>query len=519
MQAGNFVPGHRLWIAFSVMLAGAAHAAAPQVGVAAGVTGAVQVSGVERPVSEPVSAGMSMRMRDHLQSQADGRMQLLLMDETVFTIGPNSDLVIDEFVYDPASGAGRVSANFTKGMMRYVSGKIGANEPKSISIKARTSTIGVRGTALFVMDDPESGDGAQFIGLLGPGAKNDSRLKAGGITVSTENNSVDVVRAGFGVFVTPGQDVGPPVPTPARFIQSLARDLTGEVRLAGASGAPATDSGGEEAEGESDEDWQSAESSAIEGYDLAAESSALSGLLGIDIKLAEQAITYYSSLTDIFFNTRNRSLTASEVDQLLRDSFAQLPNLTGSLPDGVVIPGMFVLSWTNATNTIRELDLHLTGPDGTPAGRFHVYYDNPGSFSAPPFALLDKDNFARLGQQSGEVIGLSADIARLDVDNGNSLFRALVFNTSERANHNSTALSDPANNVRVRLIAGGVISRTPSATAVTSGLTVLDVRPVAGQIGHTWTVLDTTVSGADPVINIVDNRHDDGLGVTIEPLP
>ena len=152
-------------------LAGGAQAAATSVGVAAGVVGAVNVSEGERAASEPVMTGMAMQMRDRVKSQQDGRVQLLLMDQTVFTIGPNSDLVIDEFVYDPASGAGRVSANFTKGMMRYVSGRIGAQDPQGITIKARDATIGVRGTALFVMDDPTLGDGTQFIGLLGPGIK------------------------------------------------------------------------------------------------------------------------------------------------------------------------------------------------------------------------------------------------------------------------------------------------------------------------------------------------------------
>jgi hypothetical protein len=507
--------------AIAASLTSGALAAPASVGVAGGVAGVVRVSEGERAAPETVVTGMAMQMRDHVKSEKDGRAQLLLMDQTVFTIGPNSDLVIDEFVYDPASGAGRVSANFTKGMMRYVSGKIGAQDSRGITIKARDATIGVRGTALFVMDDPELADGTQFIGLLGPGIKNDSSLKAGSITVSTENNSVDVVRAGFGVFVTPGQDVGPAVPTPSRLIQSLARDMTGEVRLA--SGAPAGDAAGEggaqadaQSDEESDEDWQSGESNSIEGYNLAEETRSLSGLLGIDVELAALAIDYYSSLADIFFNTRDRSLTAAEIDRILQDSFARLPNLTGALPDKVVIPGMLVLTWKNAVGNLREVDLHLTGPDGTPTGRFHVFHGNPGNYTAPPFALLDRDNFARAGETSGELIGLSDNIARLDVDNGNSLFRAIVINSTDLANHASTALSDPANEARVRLIAGGVISRTETGSAITSGLAVLDVRPIAGQAGHTWTVLDTTVSGADPVINIVDNRIDDGLGTIIE---
>jgi len=43
----------------------------------------------------PVSIGT------RIVTGSDGHMQLLLLDETVFTIGPNSDIVVDEFVYDP----------------------------------------------------------------------------------------------------------------------------------------------------------------------------------------------------------------------------------------------------------------------------------------------------------------------------------------------------------------------------------------------------------------------------------
>jgi hypothetical protein len=37
----------------------------------------------------------------------DGHVQLILPDETVFTLGPDADMVLDEFVYDPNSPSGR----------------------------------------------------------------------------------------------------------------------------------------------------------------------------------------------------------------------------------------------------------------------------------------------------------------------------------------------------------------------------------------------------------------------------
>lgn len=201
--------------------------AAQQAGVAAGVAGAIQVSEGERIAAAPVSEGMAMLMRDRLQSEAASRMQVMLLDETVITVGPDSDLVIDEFIYDPTTEIGSLTANFGKGMMRYVSGKLARKNPAAVTIKTGAATIGVRGTALFIMDDPEASDGTSFIGLLGPGAQNEDGLKPSAITVRSGGVAVDVLRAGYGVFVTPGKALSEPVPTPRRLVQAMQQQLTG----------------------------------------------------------------------------------------------------------------------------------------------------------------------------------------------------------------------------------------------------------------------------------------------------
>ncbi len=72
--------------------------------------------------------------------------QILLLDETVFTIGPNSTIIIDKFVYDPKSQKGEIKASITQGVFRYVSGKIAAKNPDSVKVKLPTASIGFRGT-------------------------------------------------------------------------------------------------------------------------------------------------------------------------------------------------------------------------------------------------------------------------------------------------------------------------------------------------------------------------------------
>ena len=45
-----------------------------------------------------------------------GQTQMLFVDQSALTIGPNSDLVLDEFVYDPNTETGTIVMSATKGL-------------------------------------------------------------------------------------------------------------------------------------------------------------------------------------------------------------------------------------------------------------------------------------------------------------------------------------------------------------------------------------------------------------------
>jgi hypothetical protein len=105
-----------------------------------------------------VASGSSISAGAHIMTGPTGRLQVLLLDETVFTLGPNSDMVLDEFVYDPKTSVGKVSANIARGTFRFVTGKIARRDPDNMKVKVAYGTIGVRGTDLEVSVEP-GGDG------------------------------------------------------------------------------------------------------------------------------------------------------------------------------------------------------------------------------------------------------------------------------------------------------------------------------------------------------------------------
>ena len=61
---------------------------------------------------------------ERIATGALGQTQILFLDESAMTIGPNSDLVIDEFVYDPKTGTGQLAMSATRGVLRFVGGKL-----------------------------------------------------------------------------------------------------------------------------------------------------------------------------------------------------------------------------------------------------------------------------------------------------------------------------------------------------------------------------------------------------------
>ena len=169
---------------------------------------------------------------DRIITSPNSGMQILLLDETVFTIGPDSDVAIDEFVYDPATGDGRIVADMARGVMRFVTGKIPLNNPSSMDINLPVGSIGIRGTiglirsvsveqanailpGSFDTSDPDTANQQIFMAVnQGPGlARNDTTSRPGAFAVTDQNgNSENITGENFGVFV--GSNV---VTEPSRF--------------------------------------------------------------------------------------------------------------------------------------------------------------------------------------------------------------------------------------------------------------------------------------------------------------
>jgi hypothetical protein len=86
-----------------------------------GVSGAVnpEATGIA-PSAAPrrLVLGQDIVFNERISTGPEGQTQVLFVDQSALSVGPNSDMVIDEFVYDPAAGTGKLAANMTRGVNR-----------------------------------------------------------------------------------------------------------------------------------------------------------------------------------------------------------------------------------------------------------------------------------------------------------------------------------------------------------------------------------------------------------------
>src|SRR5262245_16403348 len=135
-------------------------AAADKVGVAAAVNPDAFSSLSGAPQSQ-LSIGKSIFYNERINTTTSGLVQVLLIDGSTFTGGPGSDLVIDKFVYDPNKQTGKVVASMSKGVMRFVGGKISKNED-AVKVNTPAGALAIRG-GMFQMKVNGSAIVASFL--------------------------------------------------------------------------------------------------------------------------------------------------------------------------------------------------------------------------------------------------------------------------------------------------------------------------------------------------------------------
>ncbi|MDB2415393.1 FecR domain-containing protein, partial [Rickettsiales bacterium] len=121
------------------------------VGAANSYVGAVSKDKKKRDLA----LGADIFFNDTIVTDAKGNAQLLFIDKSALTVGPNAKLVIDKFVYNPQTGNGGITLKGSKGAFRFIGGAL--SKKKAVKIKTPVGTIGIRGGIAMVDINPSTG--------------------------------------------------------------------------------------------------------------------------------------------------------------------------------------------------------------------------------------------------------------------------------------------------------------------------------------------------------------------------
>jgi len=106
------------------------------------------------------SRGFKLEKDDKIKTLNNTKMQIIFKDNTIITIGKNSEVKIADYIFNGENS----KANFklSHGIMKTLTGKIGKFAPKRFKVLTKNASIGIRGTYFVV----ESNDDFIKLGML-----------------------------------------------------------------------------------------------------------------------------------------------------------------------------------------------------------------------------------------------------------------------------------------------------------------------------------------------------------------
>jgi hypothetical protein len=103
-----------------------------------------------QPVESPkaqLNLSDQVYQNETLETEPDASLQVAFLDGTTVQLEGGSQLVLDQYVFDPATSGGSAALNFGAGVFRFVTGEMNHD---GISLETSATTIGIRGTVLEI---------------------------------------------------------------------------------------------------------------------------------------------------------------------------------------------------------------------------------------------------------------------------------------------------------------------------------------------------------------------------------
>ncbi len=97
-----------------------------------------------------VKTGDQLQKNDIIITKKNSSIGVIFHDGTLLSLGENSVLSIDKYVFKPSTKDFAFDLDMKKGLATFESGKIGKLAPKVVNFRVPEGTIGIRGTKFYV---------------------------------------------------------------------------------------------------------------------------------------------------------------------------------------------------------------------------------------------------------------------------------------------------------------------------------------------------------------------------------
>lgn len=125
--------------------------ASQSIGIVKFVSGSAYLQNGENKVS--ACPNMKISLGDQVITADKSSIGLILDDDTVLSLGPNSTIFLEDFLFDPAGSKLSFAAKMVKGTFSFITGQIAKLAPKNVNLQTPDATLGVRGTKFLVKVD------------------------------------------------------------------------------------------------------------------------------------------------------------------------------------------------------------------------------------------------------------------------------------------------------------------------------------------------------------------------------
>ena len=105
---------------------------------------------VRNTVKSPAKAGDLLEKADTLMTGANGRVGITFIDNSRFSLGPNSQIALEKFTFNPTTQEGESLTKIERGTLAVISGHIAHSAQDAMKVQTRTTILGVRGTSFLV---------------------------------------------------------------------------------------------------------------------------------------------------------------------------------------------------------------------------------------------------------------------------------------------------------------------------------------------------------------------------------